>query len=97
LNRPALVGLSKNRDHLLVAESRLFHGSLNGPRRHSLKLQVVRKSPDRSWAYAEVEASIARVTNRDHPLTSGLSQPGSDKASANEAAREVIGQASTSE
>jgi hypothetical protein len=28
----SFVGLSKNRDHLLLAESRLFHGSLSGQR-----------------------------------------------------------------
>jgi hypothetical protein len=48
LRHRSLVGFTEDRHHLLFGESRLFHGSLGCRRRHSLKFQLVRKSPGRS-------------------------------------------------
>ena len=42
------VGLPEDRDHLFFGESGLLHGSLTFRGRHSLKRQLVRKSPGRS-------------------------------------------------
>src|SRR5262249_26570171 len=47
-----LIGLTEDRDHLLLGESRLLHDSLVVRGRHSLELQLVRKSPGRSEALA---------------------------------------------
>jgi len=42
------VGLTQNRDHLLFGEPRLLRGSLAARGRHSLRLQLVRKTPGTS-------------------------------------------------
>src|SRR5690348_3852097 len=79
LRHGLLIGLAQDGDHLLFGESRFLHGPSFLRGRHSLKLQVVRKSPGRS-APSLVSPDIAPESST--PRFSSLRTPRGSSCSA---------------